>query len=109
MVFELQSEKRELQEKTEKLEQGKQRMERILKQTMAKAAKDPNAELLEELSVLSKRIEYMESQSDERSKSQYLDHNLCSRRIKQLEEDIQTEKSDKVRILTKKNQEVAYF
>jgi seryl-tRNA synthetase len=69
LVFELQSEKRELQEKTEKLEQGKQRMERILKQTMAKAAKDPNAELVEELSVLSKRIEYMEAQSDERSKS----------------------------------------
>jgi hypothetical protein len=44
-------------------------MERILKQPMAKAAKDPNAELVEELSVLSKRIEYMEAQSDERSKS----------------------------------------
>ena len=60
MVFELQSEKRELLEKTEKLEQGKVRMERILKQTMAKASKDPNTELLEELSILTKRIEYME-------------------------------------------------
>lgn len=84
-------------------------MERILKQTMAKASKDPNAELLEELSVLTKRIEYMEQQSDERSKSQYLDHNLCSRKIKQLEEEIQTEKNEKIRMLTKKNQEVAYF
>lgn len=84
-------------------------MERILKQTMAKASKDPNTELLEELSILTKRIEYMEQQSDERSKSQYLDHNICSRKIKQLEEEIENEKNDKIRILTKKNQEVAFF
>ena len=84
-------------------------MERILKQTMAKASKDPNTELLEELSILTKRIEDMEQQSDERSKSQYLDHNICSRKIKQLEEEIENEKNDKIRILTKKNQEVAFF
>lgn len=84
-------------------------MERILKQTMAKVSKDPNAELLEELSILTKRIEFMEQQSDERSKSQYLDHNMCSRKIKQLEEEIENEKNDKIRILTKKNQEVGYF
>jgi hypothetical protein len=35
-------------------------MERILKQMTAKANKDPTTELLEELSVLTKRIEFME-------------------------------------------------
>jgi len=56
-----------------------------------------------------KRIEFMEHQSDERSKSAYLDHNLCNRKIQQLNEEIETERQEKVRLLTKKNQEVAYF
>ena len=34
---------------------------------------------------------------------------MCSRKIKQLEEEIENEKNDKIRILTKKNQEVGYF
>ena len=84
-------------------------MERILKQNLAQKGKDPNAELVEELGVLMKRIEYLEQQSDERSKSAYLDHNLCNRKIQQLSEEIETEKQDKIRIVSKKNQEVAYF
>ena len=81
MVFDLQAERRELLDRIERLEQGKQRMERILKQNLAQKGKDPNAEVVEELGVLMKRIEFMEHQSDERSKSAYLDHNLCNRKI----------------------------
>jgi seryl-tRNA synthetase len=81
MVFDLQAERRELLERIERLESGKQRMERILKQNLAQKGKDPNSELVEELGVMMKRIEFLEQQSDERSKSAYLDHNLCNRKI----------------------------
>jgi hypothetical protein len=56
-------------------------MERILKQNLAQKGKEPNSELVEELGVMMKRIEFLEQQSDERSKSAYLDHNLCNRKI----------------------------
>ena len=81
MVFDLQAERRELLERIERLESGKQRMERILKQNLAQKGKDPNSELVEGLGVMMKRIEFLEQQSDERSKSAYLDHNLCNRKI----------------------------
>jgi len=80
-VFDLQAERRELLERIERLESGKQRMERILKQNLAQKGKDPNSELVEELGVMMKRIEFLEQQSDERTKSAYLDHNLCNRKI----------------------------
>lgn len=82
----------------------------MLKKHMAKAdSNNPNGELLEELSFLTKRIEFMESQADERSKSQYLDHNLCHRQIQQLQQEVESERQDKVKMLQKKNSEVAYF
>ena len=80
-MFDLQAERRELLERIERLESGKQRMERILKQNLAQKGKEPNSELVEELGVMMKRIEFLEQQSDERSKSAYLDHNLCNRKI----------------------------
>ena len=80
-MFDLQAERRELLERIERLESGKQRMERILKQNLAQKGKDPNSGLVEELGVMMKRIEFLEQQSDERSKSAYLDHNLCNRKI----------------------------
>lgn len=80
-MFDLQAERRELLERIERLESGKQRMERILKQNLAQKGKDPNSELVEELGVMMKRIEFLEQQSDERTKSAYLDHNLCNRKI----------------------------
>ena len=80
-MFDLQAERRELLERIERLESGKQRMERILKQNLTQKGKDPNSELVEELGVMMKRIEFLEQQSDERSKSAYLDHNLCNRKI----------------------------
>lgn len=83
VVFTQQAEKRELLERIDKLEQGKLRMEKILKQNL-KSQTNPNSELLEEITLLSKRIEFMEVQSDERVKSQYLDHNHCHRQIQQL-------------------------
>ena len=84
-------------------------MERILKQNLAQKGKEPNSELVEELGVMMKRIEFLEQQSDERSKTAYLDHNLFNRKIQQLNEEVEAEKLEKVRLLSKKSQEVAYF
>ncbi len=62
VLYNVQAEKKELQAKIEKLEQGKLRMEKILKQHLSQksSSNNPNSELLEELMLLTKRIDYME-------------------------------------------------
>jgi hypothetical protein len=61
MVYDLQVERRGLIEKVEKLEQGKSRMERILKQNLtSKKEGGPSSDVLEELGLLMKRLEYLE-------------------------------------------------
>ena len=110
VVFSLQAEKRELSDRIEKLEQGKLRMEKILKQSLKSTTQaNPNGELLEEIAMITKRIEFMEHQSDERYKSQYLDHNHCQRQLQHLQQELDGERAERVKLLQKKNAEVAYF
>jgi hypothetical protein len=56
----MQEEKRELLNKVDKLEQGKARMEKILKKNMSNKQDPLKTELQEELGVLMKRIEFLE-------------------------------------------------
>lgn len=58
----MQEEKRELLNKVDKLEQGKARMEKILKKNMNNKQDPLKTELQEELGVLMKRIEFLEQQ-----------------------------------------------
>jgi hypothetical protein len=75
-------------------------MEKILKQNLKNASQtSPNSELLEEITLLSKRIEFMEVQSDERVKSQYLDHNHCHRQIQQLQQNLDAERNERIKVL----------
>lgn len=109
LVYDLQTERAQLQDKLDKLEQSKLRMERILKQTVGQKSQSNNQDLVEELTVMMKRIEFLEQQSEERSKSQFKDHNVCNRRMQQMQEEIEIERQEKVRMVAKKNAEVAYF
>ena len=56
----MQEEKRELLDKVDKLEQGKARMEKILKKNINNKQDPLKTELQEELGVLMKRIEFLE-------------------------------------------------
>jgi len=49
--------------------------------------------------LLSKRIEFMEVQSDERVKSQYLDHNHWERQIQQLQQNLDAERNERIKVL----------
>ncbi len=96
VMSDLQYEKRQLQDKVDQLEAGKQRMERILKQnigvksTMKKTlgatgnTDIDSSEFIDELSLLMKRIEFLEQQSDERLKQSSLEHGPCKREIQRL-------------------------
>jgi hypothetical protein len=56
-----------------------------------------------------KRLEYLEQQSEERSKLQTMEHGPCKREIQRLHETLEEERIDKARLLSKKNAEVAHF
>ena len=58
-----------LVEKVRKLEMQKGRVEDLLKQSM----KGGNMDLIDEVGILVRRIEFLEEQSDKRAKSTYLE------------------------------------
>ena len=62
--------KRELQQKVNKLEAQKSRLEQVFKATM----KGGTSDLIEEVQMLVRRIEFLEEQSEKRAKSQYLEN-----------------------------------
>ena len=87
-------------------------MERILKQTVGKSNKSADGgmgEIINEISVVMKRIEYLEQQNEDRDRQSFDDHGPCKREIKRLAQEIEEERQDKLRIVSKKNAEVAYF
>eukprot|EP00347_Sterkiella_histriomuscorum_P002106 403369452 len=122
IVNQLTSQNRDLLGKNEKLESSKQRMERILKQNVGNSIRntlrktqngaenvDNNIELFDELAVVMKRIEFLEQQSEEREKVQDQGHGPCKRELMRLSQEIEEERQDKIRLVSKKNAEVAYF
>lgn len=68
-ISEIEAEKRELQQKNNKLEAQKSRLESIFKSTM----KGGSADLIDEVQMLIRRIEFLEEQSDKRTKSAFLE------------------------------------
>lgn len=62
--------KRELQQKINKLEAQKGRLEQVFKATM----KGGNTDLIDEVQMLVRRIEFLEEQSEKRAKAQYLEN-----------------------------------
>ena len=69
-ISEAEDAKRELQNKVNKLEAQKSRLEQVFKATM----KGGNNDLIDEVQMLVRRIEYLEEQSEKRAKSQYLEN-----------------------------------
>ena len=68
-VADIDNEKRDIQLKLNKMEAQKQRLEQVFKSTM----KGGNMDLIDEVQMLVRRIEFLEDQSDKRAKNSYLE------------------------------------
>ena len=66
-------------------------------------------ELFNELSYLSRRLEFIEEQSEERTKATSMEHVPCRREIEKLTQELGDERDARNRITSKKNAEIAYF
>jgi len=98
--------KRELQQKINKLEAQKGRLEQVFKATM----KGGNTDLIDEVQMLVRRIEFLEEQSEKRAKAQYLENQEpYMREIEMLKSKLMQEREIRDQIVQKKNAEVSYF
>lgn len=98
--------KRELQQKINKLEAQKGRLEQVFKATM----KGGNTDLIDEVQMLVRRIEFLEEQSEKRAKAQYLENQEpYMREIEMLKSKLMQERDMREQIIQKKNAEVSYF
>lgn len=105
-ISEIEAEKRELQQKNNKLEAQKSRLESIFKSTM----KGGSMELIDEVQMLIRRIEFLEEQSDKRTKSAFLEsQEPYLREIEMLKSKLVQERQIREQIVQKKNAEVGYF
>jgi hypothetical protein len=88
-LTEVQRQKESLEDRIEKLEASKQRMENILKQNLGMkntlkktmGSTGDSADLLDEVGLMIKRLEYLEQQSEERDKHAQMEHLPCKREI----------------------------
>ena len=71
--------------------------------------KTKTGELLSEVGIIARRIEYLEEQSDARNKQAIGEHGPCRREIDRLTEELRQERSSRSILISKKNAEIAYF
>ena len=107
-------------EQIERLESAKQRLEKFYKekmgmtldvnQTLAQTLqKTQTGELIGEVGIIARRIEYLEEQAQQRNKVVTGDHDACKREIARLNEELETERSSRSVLIGKKNAEIQYF
>jgi len=72
--------------------------------------KGGNTDLIDEVQMLVRRIEFLEEQSEKRAKSQYLENQEpYVREIEMLKSKLMQEREIRDQIVQKKNAEVSYF
>ena len=111
-------EKGELAEQVEKLENAKQRLERFYKEKMGMTIDGKSTfgtmagnsgELISEVSVMARRIEFLEEQAEQRNKQARGDQEPFRKEIARLHEELKQEKAARANIINKKNAEISYF
>ena len=111
-------EKGELAEQVEKLGNAKMRLERFYKEKMGMTIDGKSTmgtlagssgELISGVSVIQRRIEFLEEQADQRNKQARSEHEPCRKEIARLHEELKQEKSSRANIISKKNAEISYF
>ena len=68
-----------------------------------------SGELMSEVSVIQRRIEFLEEQADTRNKMTSNDHEPCRKEIARLNEELKQERASRANIINKKNAEISYF
>ena len=66
-------------------------------------------ELMSEVSVIQRRIEFLEEQADTRNKIASSDHEPYRKEIARLNEELKQERASRANIINKKNAEISYF
>ena len=66
-------------------------------------------ELMTDVGVLLRRLEFLEEQADERNKAMVSEHAPCRREIQRLTQELVEEKDMRSNLINKKNKEIAYF
>jgi len=99
-------EKGELTEQVERLENQKQRQERFYKDKMGMTidgkstfgqTAGTSGELSSEVNIIARRIEFLEEQSDQRSKEVQSEHDPCRREIARLNEELEMERASRAK------------
>ena len=102
----VESDNQQLQAKVNKLEAQKSRLESVFKSSM----KGGNMELFDEVQMMIRRIEFLEEQSEKRTKVDYLENQEpYIREIEMLKSKLAQEREIRDQMLQKKNAEVSYF
>ncbi len=66
-------------------------------------------DLFTDLTVMQKRLEFLEEQAEERNKQALNEHAPCRREIGRLEQELVEEREIRSNLINKKNKEIAYF
>lgn len=106
------SEKAELEEAVQKLEAQKQRMEKFYRNKMGldqPADQSKTGTLITDMSVLQRRLEFLEEQAEERNKQVIQEHAPCRRELQRLQQELIEERDLRSNLINKKNKEIAYF
>lgn len=97
---------KELQDKITKLEAQKQRVEDVFKSTM----KGGTMDLIDQVQMMVRKIEFLEEQSEQRAKATYLQNQEpLLREIEMLKSKLAQEREIRDQIVEKKNAEVRSF
>jgi len=105
----LKEEKAALLEKYNEVKAQKSRLDKIVKQTAAKLNKSNPNELVDELGLIQRRLELLEASSEEREREMRKESEPYRKEIDRLMNEIEAERVEHARIITKKNAEISYF
>lgn len=86
-------------------------MEKFYKTKMGldDVGKGTTGDLFTEMSVMQRRLEFLEEQAEERNKQALNEHAPCRREIGRLEQELVEEREIRSSCINKKNKEIAYF
>ncbi len=105
-LLQYQNQNQDLSTKVNKLEAQKNRLEQVFKTTM----KGGNMDLIDEVQMLVRRIEFLEEQSQSRNKNNFMEsQEPYLREIEMLKSKLMQERDMRDQIIQKKNAEVSYF
>ena len=80
------------------------------KQSLAETLqKTKTGDLIGEVGIIARRIEYLEEQAETRNRTQQGDHGPCRREIERLTHELEQERSSRAVLISKKNAEISYF